>query len=285
MDGIIVIDKPKNYTSRDVVNIVGKVFKTKKVGHTGTLDPLATGVLIVCINKGTKLVDILTSLDKEYIAEFTLGINTDTLDSTGNILNEENVKIEKEKIIDVLKSMIGTYEQEVPLYSAIKVDGKKLYEYARNKEEVELPTHTVNIYNLELLDINYLNNKTNIKVKCHVSKGTYIRSLGRDIAQKLNTFCIMTDLRRTKQGKFYIDKAVKLDRIKENNVISLNECLLDYYKVCVDSELEKKIKNGCSVDNIYKKEYVLFIKNDNEIIGLYKNVEDKLIPYKMFNVN
>ena len=285
MDGIVIIDKPKGYTSRDIVNIVGKTFKTKKVGHTGTLDPLATGVLVVCINKVTKLVEILTALDKEYIADFTLGINTDTLDSEGTILNEEDVNIDKETIINVLKDMTGEYEQEVPIYSAVKVNGKKLYEYARNNEYVELPKHKVNIYNLELLDINYINNKTNIKVKCHVSKGTYIRSLGRDIASKLNTYAIMTDLRRTKQGSFSIDEAINIDKLSINDLISIDKCLNNYKKIVLDDTNIKKILNGQEIDNIYNEEYILFIKNDNTIVGLYKNKGDKLVPYKMFNIN
>ena len=285
MDGIVIIDKPKNYTSRDVVNIVGKTFKTKKVGHTGTLDPLATGVLVVCINKGTKLVELITSLDKEYIANFTLGINTDTLDSEGTILYEEDNKYTKEEIEKVLKTMIGEYNQEVPIYSAIKVNGKKLYEYARNNEKVELPSHKVNIYDLELLDINYDNNKTNIKVRCHVSKGTYIRSLGRDIASKLNTYAIMTDLRRTKQGSYSISNAISLDKLSNDNLISLNDCLNNYKKVVLDDTNTKLIKNGCTIDNIYNEEYILFITKDKKVVGLYKNNNNKLIPYKMFNIN
>src|SRR5574344_66818 len=216
MDGILIIDKPKDYTSRDVVNVVGKKFHTKKIGHTGTLDPLATGVLVVCLNKGTKLVELLSSLDKEYIATFEFGTLTDTLDNTGNILKDENVKIEKEDLEKVLAKMIGKYNQVVPIYSAIKVNGKKLYEYARNNEEVELPVHNVDIYDLELLDFYDQNFKPYAKIRCHVSKGTYIRSLGNDIANYLNTNAIMTDLRRGKQGKFLIENAMKLDEINEN---------------------------------------------------------------------
>lgn len=285
MDGIVIIDKPKGYTSRDVVNIVGKTFKTKKVGHTGTLDPLATGVLVVCINKGTRLVEILTSQDKEYIADFTLGINTDTLDSEGTILFEEDIKIDKETIIKALQSMIGEYEQVVPIYSAVKVNGKKLYEYARNNEEVVPPKHKVNIYSLELLDINYLNNKTNIKVKCHVSKGTYIRSLGRDIASKLNTCAIMTNLRRTKQGDFSIDSAKSIDELSSKDIISIDNCLNNYKKIILDETNMKKVLNGQEIDNIYNEDYILFIKKDNTIVGLYKNIDSKLKPYKMFNIN
>ena len=137
-DGIIIINKPKDYTSRDIVNIVSKHFNTKKVGHTGTLDPLATGVLVICVGKATKLVDYLTSTYKEYIAEFILGVETDTLDITGNVLKEEKISKSKEEIEKVLNNMIGEYVQEVPIYSAVKINGKKLYEYAREGIDIEL---------------------------------------------------------------------------------------------------------------------------------------------------
>lgn len=179
MSGILVVYKEAGMTSRDVVNKVGKLLHTKKIGHTGTLDPIATGVLVLCVGSATKIVELLTATEKEYIAEVTLGIETDTLDNTGSILKKENVLISKEQIEAVLKSMVGDYLQEVPLYSAIHVNGKKLYEYARNKEEVKLPTRMVSIYSLELLQYN--ENKFTIKTK--VSKGTYIRSLIRDISK------------------------------------------------------------------------------------------------------
>ena len=197
MNGVLFINKEKGYTSRDVVNIISKHLKVKKVGHTGTLDPMATGVLIVCVGSATKLVDIITNEDKEYIAEITLGIETDTLDITGNIIKEEKVKIPKEKIIEVINSMKGSYNQEVPMYSAIKIDGKRLYEYARNKEKIDLPKRLVNIKEINLIDdIKYINDKTIFKIKCLVSKGTYIRSLVRDIASKLNTIGVMSELIR-----------------------------------------------------------------------------------------
>ena len=185
----------------------------------------------------------------------------------------------------VLNSFLGTSIQETPIYSAVKVNGKKLYEYARNNEKVELPSHEVNIYNLELLSINYDNNKTNIEVRCHVSKGTYIRSLGKDIASKLNTCAIMTNLRRIKQGNFSIENAISLDSLTQDNLISLNECLTNYKKVVLDDTNTKLIKNGCAIDNIYKEDYILFITKDNKIVGLYKKDNEKLIPYKMFNIN
>ena len=152
MDGIIVVNKPKGITSRDVVNKVCKKFNTKKVGHTGTLDPIAEGVLVICIGKATKLVEVLTSLEKEYIAEVKLGILTDTLDVDGLVLKEEKTEIKREELEKVLNSFVKEYNQEVPIYSAVKIGGKKLYEYAREGKEITLPSRKVNIKNIELLD-------------------------------------------------------------------------------------------------------------------------------------
>ena len=218
MNGIILVDKEKNMTSRDVVNIVSKNLKTKKVGHTGTLDPLATGVMVICVGKYTKLVEILTSYDKTYEAEILLGIKTDSLDNEGVILKEEKAIVEKREILDVLNNFEKEYMQEVPIYSAVRIDGKKLYEYARNNEEVELPKRLVKINSLELIsDVEHIDDKTKFKIRCNVSKGTYIRSLVNDIALKLNTIGIMNDLRRIKQGDFSIEQSYNLEQIKNND--------------------------------------------------------------------
>lgn len=287
MDGIIIVNKEECYTSRDIVNIVSKNLKTKKVGHTGTLDPLATGVLVICVGKATKLVEIITSNDKEYIATIKLGIKTDTLDITGNVLKEENVHISKRQIINALDKMTGEYEQEVPIYSAVKIKGKKLYEYARNGEKVVLPKRKVNIKELELIDdINYDNNKTSFKIKCLVSKGTYIRSLIRDIAECLNTIGCMETLIRTKQGNFDINDAVSLDQIEKGNykLYDISEVLTDLYTVVVDDYLEKKIKNGSILQNRYDKEIILFKNQNNRLLAIYKIYEKDrhmIKPWKM----
>lgn len=282
ISGILIVDKEKGMTSRDVVNEVSKIFKTKKIGHTGTLDPLATGVLVITINKATKLNEIITATYKEYQVEAILGIKTDTLDITGNVLKKENTNFKKEEIKKVLNSFVGSYNQEVPIYSAVKINGKKLYEYARNDEEVVLPKRLVTIKYINLDDINYIDNQTVIKFTCLVSKGTYIRSLVNDIANKLDTYGVMTNLRRTKQGIYDIDNAYKLSDIKNNHyqIISLKDALKDYFQVKVDKELKFKVVNGQILDNIYNQEYVLFI--DDDVLALYKNVDNKLKPYKMF---
>ena len=284
VNGILIVDKPKNITSRDVVNEVVKKFNIKKVGHTGTLDPLATGVLVICVGKATKLVNELTSTEKEYIASVTLGTKTDTLDSMGSILFEEKVIKTKEEIIDVLNSFKGSYEQEVPIYSAVKRNGKKLYEYAREGIDIELPKRTVEIKEIELLDeIEYKNNKTMFKFKCTVSKGTYIRSLINDIAARLNTIGIMTNLRRIRQGSFKIEDSNKIEDINENNVRSILD-VLPYKKIEITDDIRKKVVNGALIDNIYNEDKVLFIL-ENEAVALYKicdSDKSKLKSYIMF---
>ena len=282
ISGLLVVNKPKGITSRDVVNEVSKIFKTKKIGHTGTLDPIATGVLVLTINKATKLSEIITSEEKIYQAEVILGIKTDTLDITGNILEKCNTNYTKEDIVNTLNSFIGTYNQEVPIYSAVKINGKKLYEYARNNEEVTLPKRMVTIKEIKLDELNYIDNKTIFKFTCKVSKGTYIRSLINDIATKLNTIGTMKNLIRIEQGDFNIKDSYTLDDIKNNNfkIISIKEALKDYFTVKVDEKLRFKIVNGQVLDDIYNQEYVLFI--DDDVIGLYKRDKNKLKPYKMF---
>lgn len=268
MDGIIIVNKPKGITSRDVVNEISKKFRTKKVGHTGTLDPIATGVMVVCLNAATKLVDKLTSYDKEYIATCILGIETDTLDNTGKILNTMQTHITKNQIETTLNKFIGSYEQEVPKYSAIKINGKKLYEYARENIEVKLPKRNVIINNINLVSgPRYMDNKTEFTFRCSVSKGTYIRSLIRDIASDLNTYGIMTDLIRTKQGNFDIKDAINLDQITENNLIKIKDVLTCQH-VQITDDIRKKVLNGANIMNDYNSEEVLFMDN-NQAVALY----------------
>ena len=282
INGLLVVNKPENYTSRDVVNEVGKILKTKKIGHTGTLDPIATGVLVLTVGKATKLSEIITSEEKEYVASVILGIDTDTLDITGNILKEENANISKNEIIKVLDSFKTSYNQEVPIYSAVKINGKKLYEYARENKEVSLPKRLVTIKEIKLLDYKYENNKTYFSFSCLVSKGTYIRSLIRDIALKLNTIGAMETLNRTKQGNYSINDSYTLEDIKNNNysVISIKEALSNFYTVKVDEKLKFKVINGAILEDIYDKDYVLFM--DEDVLALYKRIDNKLKPFKMF---
>ena len=282
MDGIIIVNKPKGITSRDVVNKICKIFNTKKVGHTGTLDPIAEGVLVICIGKATKLVEVLTSLEKEYIAEVKLGILNDNLDTDGLILKEDKIKITKEKLEMVLNSFVKEYEQEVPIYSAVKIDGKKLYEYAREGKEVTLPSRKVNIKDIELLEYN----NESYKFKTLVSKGTYIRSLIKDINEDLDVIGVMSSLVRTKQGKFNIKDSYTLEEIEKGNykILSITEVLKDVNPVIIDDKIFNSVKNGAIIRNVYNKDEVTFIYN-NEVIAIYKKYEKdntKLKPYKMF---
>lgn len=287
MNGILLVNKEENYTSRDVVNKVGKIFGTKKVGHTGTLDPLATGVLVLCIGSATKLNEILTSTYKEYEAEITLGFLTDTLDITGKVLKEEETNVNKEQILEVLDKMTGKYIQEVPIYSAVKVNGKKLYEYARAGLSVELPKREVDIKKIELIsDIKYQDNKTIFSIRCLVSKGTYIRALVNDIATNLNTIGVMSKLKRTKQGVFDIKDCYTLSDISAGNykLLSIDNVLSDYDKISVTGYKTKLINNGAIIDDEWGKDEILFVDDNNNLIALYKRYDKdktKLKPWKM----
>ena len=281
MDGIIVVNKPKGITSRDVVNKMCKLLNTKKIGHTGTLDPIATGVLVLCVGKATKLVEVLTSNDKEYIATVKLGILTDTLDTDGTIIEKKHVNLDKNELENVLNSFVGTYNQEVPIYSAVKINGKKLYEYAREKKEVTLPKRMVEIKKIELLELE----DGYYKFKVSVSKGTYIRSLIKDINEKLRVIGVMSDLVRTRQGKFLINDSYSLEDIECNNykIMSVTDVLKDENYVIIDSTLFKKVKNGAIINNEYNTNMVTFVYNDR-VVAIYKMYDKdktKMKPYKM----
>lgn len=214
MNGILLIDKPKEYTSHDIVAIVKKISK-EKVGHTGTLDPNATGVLPLLIGKATQISKYLINHDKTYIATVKLGIKTDTADSEGKVIEEKEViDLNTEIIQKVWYDMIGKQKQTPPMYSAIKVKGKKLYEYARNGEEIKIAPRDIEIYNMKLLKIN--NNKAEITFEISCSKGTYIRTVCEDIAERLNTVGYMKDLRRIRVGEFDINQAINIEDIKNN---------------------------------------------------------------------
>lgn len=285
MDGILVINKEKGYTSRDVVNKVSKILGTKKIGHTGTLDPLATGVLVLCIGKALKVVELLMDHDKEYIAKFKLGIDTDTLDITGKVLNTCNKKVTKEDLLNALNKFQGLIKQEVPKYSAVKVNGKKLYEYARNNIEVKLPIKEVNIYKLELLDYNEDNME--VTIACRVSKGTYIRSLIRDIGNSLDTYATMTELERTKLGIYDINNSYTLSNIEKGNykLLNIKDIYPENQKMIIDDDnLLKKIKNGMVLDKFYDGKDKMILDKNKNLIAIYTECNDKnkVKPWKMF---
>lgn len=278
-NGVLLIDKPAGFTSRDIVNQVGKIFHTKKIGHTGTLDPMATGVLILCVGSYTKLVDNLTSKNKEYIAVMQLGLLTDTLDTTGKTLKEESVNISKDQIYAAFKNFPREYNQEVPSYSAVKINGKKLYEYAREGVSVTLPKRIVNIYSLEILSID--NNE--ITFKTCVSKGTYIRSLIRDLGASLKTYASMRSLRRVSQGAFAIDKCLKISDITENMSLLTLDDLFSYPHFSLNDTEYQKVLNGNKLflksDSLY-----LLLTYQNKTIALYmKDGDTYRIIFKDIN--
>ena len=282
MNGIIVVNKLSGITSRDVVNSVCKILRTKKVGHTGTLDPLADGVLVLCVGKATKLVDVITSNDKEYVATVKLGILTDTLDVDGKVLEKRKCNINKEELSRALESFVGVHEQEVPIYSAVKINGKKLYEYARNGEKIVLPKREVNVKAIELLDLN--NDSYSFKVT--VSKGTYVRSLIKDINDKLGIIGVMSKLTRTRQGRFKIEESYSINDIEKGNykLITITDVLKCENCVIIDDNLYNVIKNGGLISNSYNKEMVTFLYNGKAvaIYKVYDKDNTKMKPYKMF---
>ena len=276
--GVLFINKEKNKTSFDIVNEISHLFGIKKVGHTGTLDPIAEGILIVCLGKATKIVELLTAKDKEYIAEVELGYETDTYDNTGKVLRkkivEENLPIE-----EIIKSYKKTYLQEVPIYSAVKVNGKKLYEYARNNQKIECPKKEVTIKEIELLE----KNKASFTIKTLVTKGCYIRSLIHDIGMSLNTYATMTSLIRTRQGNISIKDTNKLEDIRNNNfTIHKIEEVLDYPKIELDKDNYKKIKNGMKIPNSFNIKDKVIFTYQNKIIGIYEKDNNILKVWKNF---
>lgn len=281
MNGVIVVNKEKGYTSRDVVNIVGKCLGTKKIGHTGTLDPMATGVLVLCVGKGLKLVEMMMNHDKEYVAKIKLGIETDTLDVTGKVLRREDVfNVSREDVLRVLEGFVGKQTQVVPKYSAIKVNGKKLYEYSRNGEDVELPVKDIEIYSIELIG-DVVDNS--FFIKCCVSKGTYIRSLVRDIGYKLGTIASLEGLERISLSKFNISDSYTVGDIENGNykVLSIQD-VVDFPKVIVDGDMKKKVKNGQVMNSFFDEDKVL-VCDDNEVLAIYQKMDNGLVkPYRMF---
>lgn len=275
MNGIIIIDKKKGSTSHDIVYQVKKIFG-EKVGHTGTLDPMATGVLPLLIGKGTQCSKYLINHDKTYKATIQLGEKTDTADSEGKVIEEKNVDLEvfnEEKIKQVLESFKGKQKQIPPIYSAIKVNGRKLYEYARKGQSIEIKPREIEIYNIKLSKLDKENKQIQFQVQC--SKGTYIRTLCEDIATKLNTVGYMKELQRTQVGEFLIENSITIEDLKEhkNDIQWINEQLIDieeFFSTKKDIELSNKklelFLNGVKLtyeveDGIYR------IYNNSKFVG------------------
>lgn len=254
MNGIIIVNKEKGFTSHDVVAKLRGILHTKKIGHTGTLDPDATGVLPVCIGKATKVCDLLTEKEKTYEAVIRFGLTTDTLDMTGTVLEEKTVHFTKDQLVETLAAFTGEIDQIPPMYSAIKVNGKKLYELARKGQVVERKPRKVTIYELELLSENLSENECTIRVRC--SKGTYIRSLCQDIGEALGCGAAMKALVRTGVGRFQIGQALTLSQIEDacrcqnpESLLLTVDSVFDQYRSCQVSEKAMRfLKNGNLVD-------------------------------------
>ena len=299
IDGIINVYKESGYTSFDVVAKLRGILKQKKIGHTGTLDPMAEGVLMVCLGKGTKLVDMITSGSKEYEATMRLGISTDTEDITGEILSKADVPedLSKEQIIRVIESYIGEYNQIPPMYSAIKKDGKKLYEYARSGVTIEREPRLVEIFSIEDIQVNI----PDISFKVHCSKGTYIRSLCRDIGEKLGVGGTLTGLTRSEVHGFLLKDSLKLSQIEklrdesklEEHILPVDALLKHYTGYRIKKDFSKYLYNG---NKLYLNQLTKLdagIQPETDIIRVYDNydfialyeynkTENNYKPYKMF---
>ena len=287
MEGIIVVNKPKGITSFDVIRKLKKILKTKKIGHTGTLDPLATGVMLVCVGRATKLASDLEAKDKIYIADFDIGYATDTYDIEGKKIAENIIEVSKENLKQSIKKFIGNIKQVPPMYSAIKIDGNKLYHLARKGIEVERPKRDVTIEYINLLD--FKDNK--VKIETKVSKGCYIRSLIYDIGQDLGTYATMTALQRKQVGDYSLENSYSLEQIEKMifnndfNFLKTIEEIFSYDKYSLQTEKELTLyKNGNTVkikENLENKRYRIYFQN--EFVGL-ANIENNnlLKGYKYY---
>ena len=279
MDGVILINKEKGMTSQNVVSKVKRILNLDKAGHAGTLDPNATGVLPILVNKGTKLSKYLIEHDKIYIATLKLGEKRSTGDVEGEVTEKDDIdlkNISKENILEVLESFKGVQSQLPPIDSALKVNGKKLYDYARNGEEVEIKPRKINIYDIKLLEIYDESNEIKFEVSC--SKGTYIRVLCEDIASRLNTVGYMSDLQRTRVNNFDISESITISELEENKdikIIEVEDLFLDKEKINLNNRKEELFLNGVMLtfeypDGIYR------IYNNDKFIGL-GTVQNKLL--------
>lgn len=266
MNGFINVYKEKGQTSHDVVNKIRKIFGTKKVGHTGTLDPNATGVLPIAVNNATKVIEYMEHDDKTYIAELTLGITTDTEDIWGNILEEKTVNVGKEEIENVIKSFVGKQKQVPPMYSALKVNGKKLYELAREGKTIDRVARDIEIFCIKDIMIN--ENKVSFEVHC--SKGTYIRTLCKNIGEKLGCGATMSALERVQSGNFTIDTAVTLEELPENGekyLLDLEIPLKKFDIISLNEEEGKKYINGIRLGT-ERKDGLYRVYIDGKLYGI-----------------
>ncbi|MBI9009311.1 MAG: tRNA pseudouridine(55) synthase TruB [Tenericutes bacterium] len=280
VDGIIIVDKPKEYTSHDVVNIARKAMGTKRVGHIGTLDPNATGVLVLCVGRATKLAKYFENHSKKYIAEIKLGVQTDTDDLTGKVIESSDVSdITEAMILEALEKFKGKIEQTPPNYSAVKINGKKLYELARR--DIRIPS--IEPRNVEIFDMSDFkmleNGDTKLfQIKLSVSKGTYIRSIARDLGLELGCFGSLKELRRTEVENFHIEDAISIDQLKAGEVELFDPFdYLNMQKIVIDDAYKSYINNGRFLNIALfpgKKDTIIYSKQ-NEVLAIYHYDEAK----------
>lgn len=274
MNGIILVNKPKDYSSHDVVNVLRRLLKTKKIGHTGTLDPDATGLLVLGVNQGTKIIKYLNNDIKEYTAEICIGSSTETLDKTGKVLKEEIVT-KLENVDQVIESFKGIYTQTPPMYSAIKYQGKRLYEYARQGIKIDdIPSRDIEVYDIKRIsDIVYRDNKAYFLYTVLASKGIYIRTLSYDIGEKLGYPAHNYELHRTRAGNFSIDNAYTLEEIEQGDysLISLSDALSELETVVIKDEFRHHIKNGMAISLRYFEKHKLtkIVDENNDLLAIY----------------
>lgn len=285
MDCVINVFKEKGYTSQDVVSICKGILKTKKIGHAGTLDPDATGVLLLGVGKGTKITEYIMQYGKTYIFEMVFGTSTDTLDLSGDVTGFSDKTYDKEKLKQILDDLNGkTIEQIPPMYSAVKVNGKKLYEYARENKEIKRKSRKITIYNIKPLHL--LENSCIIKIRC--SKGTYIRVLIEDIAKKLDRLAYMKSLIRVNSGGFDIKDSIKIASLRKCNIddvsFSVYESLTEMKSIKLDDNLYKKITNGVKVNINHKNIDNIKVVCKNKFIGI-GSIEDNILKMnKVFDI-
>lgn len=293
MDGILIIRKEKGFTSHDVVAKLRGILHTKKIGHTGTLDPDAEGVLPVAVGKATRLCDMLTEKEKTYEAVLRFGIETDTQDMTGTVLKEQDVSVTEEEVRNVMKSFLGDQMQIPPMYSALKVDGKKLYELAREGKVIERKPRPVHFASIEIQEMNL----PTVRFSVTCSKGTYIRTLCHDIGQALGCGGCMESLVRTKSGQFGIEDAVTLSRVQEaadqgrvcELILGIEEILCECPRICCSAPGDRLLLNGNPLpeqlaDGIEKEKKIRMCTSDGRFIGVYQWNEKRetYLPIKMF---
>ncbi|WP_338985548.1 tRNA pseudouridine(55) synthase TruB [Spiroplasma endosymbiont of Diplazon laetatorius] len=275
--GIFLVNKPEGITSNDLIQKIKKKFNVKKIGHAGTLDPLATGLMVVLINQATKISNYLLSSDKSYVVTMKLFVQTDSQDITGNIVEEEPYKkISKTLVKEIVDKYNGyIYDQYPPIYSAVKVNGKKLYEYARKEQEVVIEPRKVTIKECELLDFNQ--KLGTIKLRVRSSKGTYIRSLVSDIAKELETIATVSQLERTSSGGFMLDKSKTIEDIQEADLVSMYDSLMLNEHPLVEYHRVRDIKQGKAISLTGINYPIVFIIDDNkEVIAIYKRIAQDL---------